>query len=342
MKKALVVRPGAFGDVLIVSPVFRALKEKGYKTYAFVGERGREILKNNPYVDEIVFYDKEGKENPDISKDYEKAKKQVDPDWYKDFSESIEVNLALHPRSPSYIYTKEERRAKCDKNYYEETGKWCDLDLSTNGKILPEVYFSDEEIGKANLVTKNDKFNILWCLSGSGANKAYPWVDYIIGDVLKNHNDVHFITVGDERCKIIETVKDEEITNLSGEISMRDSMALTHVVDLVVSPDTGVLHASGACEVPKIGILGHTTKENITKHFINDYTIDADEEKCQCAPCFRLIYDHKIQCPIDNLSGAAWCMAFGQPADRLVKQIKKVIDESRSRKEKETTNACVS
>ena len=42
-------------------------------------------------------------------------------------------------------------------------------------------------------------------------------------------------------------------------------MILTKLVDLVISPDTGVLHASGAFDTPKIGLLGHTTIENITK-----------------------------------------------------------------------------
>lgn len=319
MKKALVLRPGAFGDVIILTPVFRKLKELGYKTYAYVGARGKTVLENNPNVDEIILYEKEGDHNPDIQKDFDAVTDNVNPDWVKNFSESIEVNVVAHPRSPAYIYPKNERRKIYDKNYYEATGKWADLDLGD--RILPEVYFTNEEIAKAKENVSKEKFTILWCMSGSGANKAYPWVDYVMGEVLKELDDVEFITVGDEKCQMIETIQDERVKNLSGKIGFRDSMALTHCVDLVVSPDTGILHASGACSVPKIGILGHTTIENITKHFINDYSLEADENLAECSPCFRLIYDHKVQCPVDNLSGAAWCMSHGQPAARLKKRI---------------------
>jgi ADP-heptose:LPS heptosyltransferase len=56
-------------------------------------------------------------------------------------------------------------------------------------------------------------------------------------------------------------------------------MALTKFVDLVISPDTGVLHASGCYDTPKIGLLGHTTIENITKYFKNDYSIYIADRK---------------------------------------------------------------
>jgi len=109
---------------------------------------------------------------------------------------------------------------------------------------------------------------------------------------------------------------------LAGEISMRESMLLTKYVDLVIAPDTGILHASGCYDTPKIGLLGHTTKENITKYFKNDYSIEAT---CACAPCFYLIYDHAVQCPIERVTSAAWCMAEGIKPEVLFNKIKEVL-----------------
>lgn len=326
MKKALVIRCGAYGDMIILSPVFRKLKKLGYKTILHCGDRGVEVLKNNPYIDEIIKYENENEDNPKIQDDWDSVEKKVNPDWFRNFSESIEVNVALHPRSPCYVYSKKKRHKRCGKNYYDATAQWADLDLYRDGRILPELFWEEGELIKAKERLPKG-FNILWCLSGSGANKAYPWADYVMGEILKNYDDVNFITVGDEHCQIIETLQDEKIVNLSGKISYRESMAMTHVVDLVISPDTGILHASGSCSVPKIGLLGHTTIENITKYFTHDYSLNADVEKSECAPCYRLIYNHKIQCPIDNLTGAAWCMHHGQPAERLAKRIGEVIEK---------------
>jgi ADP-heptose:LPS heptosyltransferase len=95
-------------------------------------------------------------------------------------------------------------------------------------------------------------------------------------------------------------------------------MALTKEVDLVVSPDTGILHASGQFDTPKIGLLGHTTIENITKYFKNDHSIEAE---CACAPCFRLIYDWERQCPIEPVTYAAWCMSVGIPPEKVFERI---------------------
>ncbi len=329
-KRILIIRCGAYGDMLIVSPLFKALKQQGWHVILNTGTRGMEVLKNNPHIDELILYEHENKDNPEIEQYWEDLEKKIAPDKCINFAESLEVNISLHPRSPAYNYPKWERFKRGNRNFYEECAKWANVEFE---QYRPDLYLSNADILNINKYIKTDKFNILWALSGSGSNKVYPWTDYVMGEILKNNNNVHFITVGDEKCQILEDmIDDENITNLAGRISFRDSMALTSMVDLVVSPDTGILHASGAFDTPKIGILGHTTIENVTKHFINDYTLEADQNLCECSPCFRLIYNHKIQCPVDKLSMAAWCMHHGQPKERLYNRIMEVVNAGRSTK----------
>lgn len=311
----------------MVSPVFKALKKLGYHVICHTGKRGMNVLEGNPNIDEFIEYTKEKEDNPNIEAEWRTLTNSINPDWVKNYSESLEVNIAMHPRSPGYVYPKQERNKLCNRNYYEVTAQWGDLEFD---EYKPDLYISHKEFDKAKKVLTPNKFNIMWCLSGSGANKAYPWTDYVIGEVLKNHKDVHFITVGDEKCQILESMIDHEnITNLSGKNTFRETMALTKVVDLVIAPDTGVLHASGAFDTPKIGILGHTTIENITKHFKNDYSLEADPNTCECSPCFRLIYDHNVQCPVDKVTKAAWCMAYGQDKLRMYYRICEVLNASR-------------
>lgn len=323
MKRALLVRHGAFGDCIALSPIIKKLKELGYYIILYTSKRGQELYKHDSRVDEIILHD----ENVPKEKftDYVKEQKEKIPhDWFCNFTGSIEHNVALHPVQPEYIYPKKEKALKCNKNYYEEAAKWAKLD---GCDLRPSLQFTEEEIEKAKSYLKPGKFNVLWCLSGSGANKVYPWTEFVMAEVLKNNLDVHFITVGDERCKILgnlsSTIPAENITELAGEVSMRMSCALTSVVDLVVSPDTGVLHASGCYETPKIGLLGHTTRENITKHFINDYSLESD---APCSPCFFLIYDHSLQCPVDFVTHSAWCMSMGLDGEKVFKRIMEVIE----------------
>ena len=326
MKTAVIVRWGAFGDCVIITPVLKRLKELGYHVTVDTSERGGKVFENNPNIDKINI----GKDNSmkpgELILYWEKLKRDLKPDKFINFSESIECNVALHPIGPRYIYPKKERYPVCNKNYYDVTEAWAKMEGCQKTPIL---YFTDKEREEAKSYIKPNKFNILWNLSGSGQQKVYPWTDYIMGEVLKNHaidngkdNSVHFITTGDKRCQMLETHSDKDVTNLSGEISVRIAMCLTEYVNLVVSPDTGVLHASGCYSTPKIGLLGHTTVTNITKYFINDYSIEAE---CACAPCFHLIYDHTVQCPVEPLTQAAWCMAEGLPPRRTYDVIERVI-----------------
>lgn len=314
MKRALIIRLGAFGDCIMITPVLHYLKKQGYYIILNTNKRGMTVFKDDPVIDEFI------KHNEDIPiskvvKHWEDLKKKVKHDLCINFSGSIEQNVALHPSQPQYIYPKNERKELCDKNYYDETIRWSKLPADKIDK-KPVLYFTKEAESGVQKHIKADKFNILWCLSGSGSNKVYPWTEYVMGEMLKNYPDVHIITVGDEKCQLLENIyaqmPTDRVTELAGKISMRESMCLTKFVDLVISPDTGVLHASGCYTTPKIGLLGHTTKENITKYFDSDYSIEA---KCDCAPCFRLIYRYDLQCPVHTLTKAALCMQSITPEE---------------------------
>lgn len=331
MKTALIIRYGAYGDAIIITPAVRRLKEMGYRTVIRGSKRLQEVFENNPYLDEFILHDKNMPVD-ELPKHWDDLQKALGPeDLWINFSESIECNVALHPIQPAYNYTKKERLALCNKNYYDASEKHAGLEGC--GK-LPELYFTDAETKEAQSYIKADAVNILWQLSGSGRQKVYPWSDYVIGELLKNYENIHVITTGDERCQMLESVEDLQITNLSGRIPARIAMRMTGLVDLVVSPDTGVLHASGCFSVPKIGLLGHTTRENITKYFVGDYSLEAD---CACAPCMRLIYDHEIQCPRDFVTHAAWCMSNGLPPERVYGRIVEVIGEKARKRQ-----ACLS
>lgn len=326
MKKCLVVRYGAIGDCIIITPVLKRLKELRYHVIFDTNKRGMAVFKHDDRIDELIEHD-ESMPLDKVRDHWEKQKKEIKHDKYINFSESLECNVALHPSNPAYIYSKPERFKRCNYNYYDVTAKWAGLD---NCDKIPSLQFTEEETESSKAFLKEGKFNILWCMSGSGANKVYPWSDFVIGEVLKNFEDTHLITVGDEKCQLLETLPSERVTNLSGEVDIRTSMCLTQFVNLVISPDTGILHASGCYLTPKIGLLGHTTKENITKHFYHDYSIEAE---CECAPCNRLIYDIGFQCPVDPVIHGAWCMTTGIPPERVYDAVKAVKERARILKE---------
>lgn len=343
--KILIFRSAAFGDCLCITPVIRYLHSQGHELTVVTSKRGLEVFKNNPHISKLILHKEEtliDKLSDEI--DYLRRKNKCDK--VLDFSESIEVSLSQHPRSPNYKLPKQERIARFNRNFYEYSfehigEKWEGVDL------LPELFFDDSEIleldkqskykdkikrlSDVRQFIKPDCYNILLGLSGSGRNKTWAWSQDFAYTVCGEYPDIHIITVGDIPCKLIEPELKGRITNLSGEIPMRASMFLTSLVDLVISPDTGLLHASGCFNTPKIGVLGHNTIECITKHFKNDYSVEADEKLAPCAPCLSLIYDAKLQCPLSPISGGSICLTEGIPLDKVYKQFQIIYAESKQR-----------
>lgn len=319
--RILIVRLGAYGDVLITTPLIRKLHSDGNDILYLTSERGMEILKGNPYIKKLILHPKDSIPIEKLGDHIKGIAKKNQCDRTIDLCESVEVALSLHPRSPDYNLPKAERRAKYEINFYDYCFKFAGE--SQPQTMLPELYFDDKELREAHSYIKPG-FNLLVGMSGSGTNKTYPWTEPLCGSIKESFGDkVHIISVGDERCQMIEPLG-PGITNLSGKISMRVSMALTSLVQCVISPDTGLLHASGCFNTPKIGLLGHNTREVITKHFINDYSLESDPELAECSPCFRLIYNMKLQCPIHLVTGGAYCMSAGIKPELVFDKFKEV------------------
>lgn len=303
-KSVFISRPGAYGDVLITTPVLPMLHKEGYRIVYHTSERGEEVLRNNPYIDKLIVKQKDEIPVEQLEDWINVTAKALGCERIISFTEYIESIISLHPRNSEYVYPKSVRFAKCNKNYYEQTMERAGLQY-THDDLIPQLFFTQVEKDSASKYVKPGLFNILWCLSGSGNSKLYPYIHEVCERLVNENKDVHIITVGDNKCRQLETLKHDRITNTSGDITMRTSMCLTGLVNLVVSPDTGILHASGCYLTPKIGLLGHTNIENITKHFRHDYSLESPAE---CAPCFRLIYFADLICPRDKETHACWCM----------------------------------
>lgn len=334
--RILIFRSGAFGDSIVITPVIRYLHSQGHELYVQTSKRGMEVFKNNPHIARLIQH-KEDTPIDQLSDNIEEVRRKMKCDKVLDFSESIEVALSQHPGSPNYKLSKPERLARFNRNFYEYSFEHAGEQWKTQSewgityeKLLPELFFDESEIRSAKTDLR-DGFNILVGMSGSGSNKAWPWMEDFCLKVVNKNSDVYIITVGDDRCRLIEP-KHKRIKNLSGSVSMRHSMALTSVVDLVIAPDTGIIHASGCYDTPKICLLGHTTREMITKHFKNDYSIEADPELAPCSPCSYLIYDKNIQCPTDEeAAGASLCMSKGISPDRVYERFQEVYAKHKKR-----------
>lgn len=331
--KILLCRFGAIGDSLILTPLLRYLKKQEHEIFLNTSENGMQVLAYNPNVDHYIPY--KTKEVPDdkLQAYWNGLMKKFSLNRFINMCESIERAISFHPIDPVYNYTKEERYVRGNKNFYEYAFVHSNTEIpfgeDGNGFFRPELFFTEkEESAMSEYFSQFDgKFVILWGLSGSGLNKMYPYVDYIIGDLLRTYKDVRVITCGDETCQILEVEDhDERVIRKSGKWSIRESLLAAKFADLVVGSDTGIIHGAGCFDTPKIMLVGSNTIENITKHFANDFSIEADPLLVPCAPCHRQIYSN-LQCPVDDVHWLPKCMTQGIPPKAVLERIEEVMQK---------------
>jgi len=324
--RILIIRIGtAWGDHLICTPLIKHLKEQGNEIYFMGGEAAEVLVKKNPYIDKFIYYKKDTVTIEKLEEFIEATNKAYECTKKINLTGSLENSLLMHPNQPQYNDTKAERIAKCDKNVYDFCAEFAGYP-EVKGK-LPELYPDPDEEENIKEQIRNirgkDGFVVIWGLAGSGSNKCWHYYSYVWNELLCKYKNVKIISVGDEACKILEVAgkKHARYIPKSGIWKMTEAMIATKYADLVISPDTGLFHASGCFDTHKICLLGHGTINHISKYFMNDHSI---ESTAPCAPCFRLIYEG-WQCPRDQ-DGACLCMSEGQSRERVQSHIFSVID----------------
>jgi ADP-heptose:LPS heptosyltransferase len=139
----------------------------------------------------------------------------------------------------------------------------------------------------------------------------YPHQDTVMQRLLDEVPEITFTLVGDPLCKILEAGWEEhpQVRCTSGELDIRDTLALAQRADCVVGPETGVLNAVAFEPMAKVVMLSHSSVENLTKHWENTTSI---VPPTSCFPCHRLHHGRKF-CPEHEPTGASMCAWESDP-----------------------------
>jgi len=333
-KTVCIVRYGGFGDMIQVSSLYPLFKEMGYRVCVNVTERGYDIVKTDPHVDEILLQKTDQIPNNHLTEYWERL--SVCFHHFVQLSESIEGSLLvtpartemidgkqkLVPASPRFSLGKEELHKECNVNYMERThdlagvGGYFSTPLKIPYKFNPKFYPTKKEKQWAKTTRKKIESDnvILWTLAGSSVHKVYPWVDTVIAQVLIKRKDVSFVTIGDDMCQLLEAgwEKEPRVITKSGKWSIRRTLAFLDQCDSVVGPETGVLNAASTLDCHKVVMLSHSSKENLSKHWKNTTTIEPDVYENFCFPCHKMHYGFDT-CNRDEETGGAMCAVHIKP-----------------------------
>ena len=315
-KSVCVVRYGGFGDSIQASNILPELKRQGYHVTFMTTPRGHEILEHDPHIDEFLLQDTDQVPNHELAAYWHVQSKLFDK-WIQ-LSESVEGALLAFPGRANHGWPQAMRHRLMNHNYLEFTADLAELPYRSEAKFYATAQertlakeflagIKNTLAGKLKMMqVAPPRFHILWCLSGSSRHKFYPHQDDVIANVLQAMPMATIIFSGDMACKLLERGWENEprVRMTSGEMGIRDTLALAQHVDCVVGPETGVLNAVAFEVVPKVVMLSHSSAENLTKHWTN--TVTLEPQGTACYPCHRLHFGMEF-CHEDATTGAAMC-----------------------------------
>ncbi len=321
-KTCAVVRYGAWGDGIQATSILPGLKEQGYHITFYTTPRCFDVIKNEPLIDRIILQDSEQVPNAWLGEFWAYTKKKYDK--FINLSESVEATFLAMPDRMATNWPTAARNMVMNANYWEFMHAVAEVPYE---KPMSRFVATEEE--KKWALEEKAKYEgkptVMVVLAGSSVHKVYEGIDVVIARLLSCFRDVQIFTSGDERCRdMIESVWTEQpkVQRRSGVWSIRQTMAFAQICDLVIGPETGVMSAVAMDEMPKIILLSHSSVNNLTRDWVNTYSLFST--KTACAPCHKLIYNWD-QCVKDDATGTAACMA-AIPPDAVWGAILKAFD----------------
>jgi ADP-heptose:LPS heptosyltransferase len=324
---AAICRLGGMGDNLVAASPMRALKRLGYMTEMICNEKNHVVYLNNPHIDKLAIKEP----NRDLPQGDQLAwqkwflSRSYEYDIFAHLSHSMEGRHALFPALTSFWWPQDYRRKICAGSYLETAHDIVGVPYDFG----PLYFHTDEELDYAREVkSKIGERMIVWVISGSRIDKVYPYTDTAITRIIKELNiPVVMMGVGEkeramalvvqEQCKIHNSKLDGLHLCLTvegaerggtGDWPIRRSLAMAHIADLVISPDTGPAWSVAFEPMPKIILHSHASVENICKHWINTVSLHADPDRVPCWPCHRL-HDDPSTCVANEANNGAKCIS---------------------------------
>jgi ADP-heptose:LPS heptosyltransferase len=311
---AIVARYGAFGDILQTLEVCRLLKSHGYHVTLNTTENGKLVAEGCPYVDAYLLQDTDQVPNTELGNWFHHLSESCD--LFVNLSESVEGALLALPGRPTYYWPKQARELYMNLNYVQFMCSIANIPNYRANDCQQQFYPFPEEVEWAmDQKAKIAGPMVVFSLSGSSVHKRWPHMDGLIARFLQTSDDGVIILAGGPAESILEQgwEKEDRVWKRCGQLTIRQTMALAHVADLVIGPETGVLNSVAARPMPKIVFLSHSSNENLTRDWKN--TVPMTPQGTSCYPCHMMHYGFET-CKMHAESFTAQC-AWDISLDRV-------------------------
>jgi len=280
-KRILIVRTDRIGDVLLSTPVIKALRDRYPNAYIamMVSPYAKEIVDGNPYLDEVIIYDKDGKH-----KSWRRSMKFARRLKKKKF----DLALVLHPTNRVHLVTyfagirkrvgydrklgflltdrikhTKQLGEKHELEYNFDLLKYLGVepqDLNLFMPLKPESEDWVDEVLMQNNIAATDR--ILAIHSGASCpSKIWPNERFAEAaeKLAQKYKFKILILAGPkdiEKAKAVEAKLHTPAINLAGRSSVSQLASILKRCALFISNDSGPVHIASAVGTPVISIFG--------------------------------------------------------------------------------------
>ncbi len=332
MKKVLLIRFSSIGDIVLTTPVIRAIKQQlNCELHVLTKLQYADLSRNNPHVDKVYPLDDKLQE---VLKELKAEEYDHIVDLQKNFR-SLKVRKHLGKPSTSFPKMNKE--------------KWMLVNLKINR--LPRVHIVDRYFMAVKALGVNN--------DGQGLDFFIPAKDEIetssldksllkgyVGFVIGSRHETKMLPVpkvveiidkmdfpvvllgGTEDEKHGEEIKTlsahKTVINACGQFSINQSASLVQQADVIITNDTGLMHIAAAFKKPIISIWGNTVPDFGMYPYLplnDDISFLAEVEGLRCRPCSKLGFK---KCPKTHFN----CM-MQQDVDAIVKIVDGLMDEKK-------------
>ena len=280
-RRILIVRTDRIGDVLLSTPVIKALRQKYPQAYIsmMVAAQAKDIVEGNPYLDEVIVYDKEGKHKS----------------WLRSFKFSgrlkkkkFDLAIILHPVNRAHLlaflagipkrlgynlklsflltHRKEHKKQEGLKHEAEyNLDLLGDLGITGNARDLFMPIRDESEQWVKDLFEKEgirETDKLLAINPGASCpSKLWPAGSFaeVAGELSCRYNFKILVLAGPKDMlladQIARKIKGKTI-NLAGKTSVSQLASILKRCVLFISNDSGPVHIACALGTPVISIFG--------------------------------------------------------------------------------------
>lgn len=281
--KILVIRIDRIGDLIVSTPVFESIKKSYPDSYiaVMVSPYTKDLLKNNPFVDEIIEYDRNGNHKGLIgiirlANELKMKRFDVVVTLFSKFSIGLIVYLARIPKriAPAtkisqifYNYRITQRRSRSIKH---EADYNLDL-LRTLGIENPikkvSLWIDEESEHAADVFIKEAELDKAWeegriigiHPGGGGSAKNWGPLRYaqLADELISKHGYSIILTGGKTESKLLETVRGymRNKIYLYMPENLLHMAAIVKKMNVFVSSSTGPMHIAAALNITTVSLF---------------------------------------------------------------------------------------